>query len=635
MSKFVPSTFQNDIFEFIQHGTGNAVISAVAGSGKTTTLIHALKLIPTDKSILFLAFNKSIANELKERVPETNNIHVKTVHGFGYNTIKSDKDVEIDNHKYRKLFRDVVDNYTTKNKKLLDKYNFNREQLEDVSKMFSTLKLEEINYNDFVSNVINLCNLGRLHLINIETKVAGVIELNKLSEIHSIPNEDGESSVAWHLIRLGVYYSNVVDFTDMVSLPNILDLPTETYDYVFIDECQDLNTCQRLLMEKSIKPETGRFIAVGDPKQAIYAFAGADYESYKKLCNIPNTIQLPLSVTYRCSPLIVDRVKHINQDIESLEGMNLGVVLDDFSYKNVRDGDMVLCRQTFPVVSLCIKYITEGRKAYIIGSDISLSLITMINNCQRKTEEFTMENVFSRLYDEKSKLIDKIVTNHKLSRGEAETHSQVIMFNEKIQVIEALSDGLTNPNDVISKIHTIFSDNKKVGICLSNIHKSKGLESERVFILQPELMPSKYAKLDWQIEQENNLTYVAYTRAKTTLGFITDYDAWAQHKSQKNNVKKPTDSKHIGGVGMKMRFNVKVISKKTINGPYGESIVYEMVDDKGNIISKFGEIRREFIVGSMSGEVDINTNLSFYGIIKDHTEFNGNKITRLGKIMQH
>ena len=85
---------------------------------------------------------------------------------------------------------------------------------------------------------------------------------------------------------------------------------------------------------------------------------------------------------------------------------------------------------------------------------------------------------------------------------------------------------------------------------------------------------------------------------------------------------------------MKIRFNVRVISKKTVNGPYGESIVYEMVDDKGNIISKFGEIKKEFVVGSMSGEVDVNTNLSFYGIIKDHTEFNGNKITRLGKIMQ-
>jgi superfamily I DNA/RNA helicase len=635
MGKFVPSTFQTKIFDFIQHGNGNAVISAVAGSGKTTTLINALKLIPTDKTILFLAFNKSISNELKERVPKTDNIHVKTVHGFGYNTIRLINDVTIDNHKYRKLFRDVVDSYTTKNPKLLDKYNFNREQLDDVSKMFHTLKLEEVNYNDFVSNVINLCNLGRLHLIDVNAKVPGVMELNDLSEIHTIPNEDGESSVAWYLIKLGLHYNSVVDYTDMVSLPNILDLPTETYDYVFIDECQDLNTCQRLLMQKSIKPETGRFIAVGDPKQAIYAFAGADYESYQKLCNIPNTIQLPLSVTYRCSPLIVDRVRHINPDIEPLEGSDLGVVFNDFSYKDVKDGDMILCRQTFPVVSLCIKYITEGRKAYIIGSDISLSLVTMINNCQRKTEEFTMENVFCRLYDEKSKLIDKVVSNHKMSRSEAESQSHVIMFNEKIQVIEALSEGLTNPLEVINKIQTIFSDTKKVGICLSNIHKSKGLESDRVFILQPELMPSKYAKLDWQIEQEDNLKYVAYTRAKSTLGFITDYDAWEQHKSRKDTVKKPSESKHIGSVGMKMRFNLRVISKKTINGPYGESIVYEMVDDKGNVFSKFGDIKREFIVGSMSGEVDVNTNVSFYGIIKDHTEFRGSKITRLGKIMQH
>lgn len=635
MSEFVPSIYQTNIFDFIQHGTGNAVVSAVAGSGKTTTLINALKLIPTDKTILFLAFNKSISNELKERVPKTNNIHVKTVHGFGYTTIRNNNEVEIDNYKYRKLLRDVVDSYTTKNPKLLDKYNFDIEQLEEVSKMFHTLKLDDINYNDFVSDVISLCNLGRLHLINIEAKVPGVMELNELAEIHTIPNEDGETSVAWYLIKLGIHYSKVVDYTDMISLPNILNLPTETYDYVFIDECQDLNTCQRLLMQKSIKPDTGRFIAVGDPKQAIYAFAGADYESYMKLCNIPNTIQLPLSVTYRCSPLIVDRVKHINPDIEPLESAKLGVVFDDFSYKDVKDGDMILCRQTFPVVSLCIKYITEGKKAYIIGSDISLSLITMINNCQRKTEEFTMENVFSRLYDEKSKLIDKVVTNHKMSRNEAENTPHIIMFNEKIQVIEALSDELTNPNEVINKIQTIFSDTKKVGICLSNIHKSKGLESDRVFILQPELMPSKYAKLDWQKEQENNLMYVAYTRAKTALGFITDYDAWDQHKSRKDTVKKPSESKHIGGVGMKMKFKLRVISAKTINGPYGESIVYEMVDDKGNIVSKFGEIKREYLVGSMSADVEVNSEVSFYGIIKEHTEFRGNKITRLGKIMQH
>ena len=53
----------------------------------------------------------------------------------------------------------------------------------------------------------------------------------------------------------------------------------EGRNFVFIDECQDLNACQRSLMLKAVKPNGGRFIAVGDPAQAIYGFAGADSDS--------------------------------------------------------------------------------------------------------------------------------------------------------------------------------------------------------------------------------------------------------------------------------------------------------------------------------------------------------------------
>jgi len=70
MSKFTPSPYQQGIYDFITKGTGNAVVSAVAGSGKTTTLINALNLIPSELNVLFLAFNKSIAKELAERVPK-------------------------------------------------------------------------------------------------------------------------------------------------------------------------------------------------------------------------------------------------------------------------------------------------------------------------------------------------------------------------------------------------------------------------------------------------------------------------------------------------------------------------------------------------------------------------------------
>ena len=52
----------------MQHGVGNIVIEAAAGSGKTSTLIKALKLIPSDKKILFCAFNKDIVKELQKKI---------------------------------------------------------------------------------------------------------------------------------------------------------------------------------------------------------------------------------------------------------------------------------------------------------------------------------------------------------------------------------------------------------------------------------------------------------------------------------------------------------------------------------------------------------------------------------------
>jgi superfamily I DNA/RNA helicase len=500
--------------------------------------------------------------------------------------------------------------------------------------MANTVKNGDIDIDKFVKNVVDLSNLGRLHLIDFDTKPIGVNDLNKLADIHSINNEDGESTVAWYLSKLGLHYQDVVDFTDMIMFPNIMNLSTDVYDYVFIDECQDLNTCQRLLMEKAIKPDTGRFIAVGDPKQAIYAFAGADYESYQKLKKIPNTIELPLSVTYRCAEPIVKWVKHLNPLIKHFSKNKTGVVHETFSYKDIQDGDMVLCRNTFPIVALCIKLLSEGKKSYIIGSDIGMSLILMIENCEKKTEDFTMINVFSRLYHDKDKLIEKVMSNHKMIKSEAMEDSQVIIMNEKIQAIEVLSEGISNPHDVIRKIKELFSNDKKSGICLSNMHKSKGLESERVFIIHQELIPSKYAKLQWQIEQERNLEYVAYTRAKTTLGFVNDFDAFKSYKSQSENVVKVSESKHIGSPKMKMKFELKVVDKRNFKGPYGDTIIYEMVDKNGNLFSKFGDISEDFLLGT-DDKVEVNSRVSFYGIIKSHSEFKGNKITNLGKITQY
>jgi DNA helicase-2/ATP-dependent DNA helicase PcrA len=191
MSKFTPSKYQKDIFDFILKDDKNAVISAVAGSGKTTTLIKALEIIPDNKSVLFLAFNKSISNELKERVPKNKSIDVKTVHGFGYSILNSHNNPAIDNGKYRKLFRDIVQFFSGKDDNILKQYDFDEEHMGYVKQMAKSVINDELDVNQFTADVNTLSNLGRLHLVNFDIKPIGVSDIRTLSNIHSINNEDG------------------------------------------------------------------------------------------------------------------------------------------------------------------------------------------------------------------------------------------------------------------------------------------------------------------------------------------------------------------------------------------------------------------------------------------------------------
>ena len=632
VSKFTPSKYQKDIFKFILEDNKNGLISAVAGSGKTTTLIKALEIIPEGKSVLFMAFNKSISDEISKRVPKNKFIDVKTVHSYGNSLLSSYIETEIEPDKYRLVYKNVINFLSGKDLDSIKKYNFDQEHISYIEFIRNFTNGKDLYDTNFRNDVNKLVNLSRLHFIDFDTFSIGISELKMIANQNSIESNDYECEVSWYISKLGMYDNKIIDYTDMVFLPNLFKFDVPKYDFVFIDECQDLNTCQRLLMLQAMKPETGRFIAVGDPKQSIYAFAGADSESYKKLRQLPNTKELPLSVTYRCGKEIINQVKHINPLIKPHTKNGVGEVLENFSYLDIKDGDMVLCRNTFPVVSLCINFLCKGRKAYIIGSDIGLSLKNMIKNCEKKTEKFSMENVISRLNHEVEKMIEKIKVKNGISDREASVETTIILFKEKIQIIQALSEDIDDPLIVMEKIDKIFSDKNQEGICLSNIHKSKGLESNRVFILHPELMPSKRATLEWEIEQENNLIYVAYTRAKKTLGFITDYDAFVSTRLR--NIKKFNESKHVGSINSKLPLELSILDIRKINTTYGETVIIDMLDNSGNRLFKFGEIAGHFFKNK--DEINkIGSTVSFYAIIKEHSTFKGENVTRISNLSIH
>ena len=489
---FEPSVYQSNVFDFIENGEGNAVINAVAGSGKTTTLIQAISLIPADQKILFLAFNKDIATELSNRTTFYDNVSVSTVHSLGARTLRDMYNSKVDAGKYVK----AMNNYLKSRPELLQHIP----EAQDVK--------------TFKANIRKLINLLRLNLCR------SYDEARDICETHGLRLYGPEFHVVSTLIKWGRKIPGTIDFTDMLSLCNDLNLQPKQYDWVFIDECQDLSPAQRSLFLKAVKPG-GRFLAVGDPRQAIYGFAGADAHSFDTLCNLPNTKVLPLSICYRCPTAVIDKAKTLVADIEAREGAPEGY-FGDSSVSDVRDGDMVLCRINSPLVSLCLSYIAAGTKAYIKGRDIGASIIQLVEPMPATDIEEILMLADRALIKVQASIVKRVGCSVEYARES----SEYSILADRVLCLKALSAMCETKDELISAVKDIFSDKSREGIALSSIHRSKGLEADRVFILAPEkLMLQRAMETEMGAQQEQNLVYVAWTRAKKHLGYITDFDS--------------------------------------------------------------------------------------------------------------
>lgn len=481
--KFTPSAYQQAIFDFVLTGKGNAVIDAVAGSGKTTTIIEALKMIPAGQSIIFVAFNKSIVNELTLKVPA--GVEVRTMHSFGFGVI-------------RKNYGNVT---------------MREDKVREIAKMlFPSWNVEEGLQDGYINKVCKLVELAKMNLC-----MRGE-ELYTVAEHHNVELYNSEVENAWTVYNYSNANKKIIDMADMIFMPAFYGLASPTYDWVLVDECQDLNKAQQAILRKMVKPGTGRFIAVGDPRQAIYGFAGADANSFRELAATPNTISLPLSVNYRCGKNIIELAQSIVPQITAFEGSVDGNIDYDGKWKNIEDGDFVLCRNMKPLVKLCFELIADGKKANVRGKEIGKNLVNMLTRTKKKD----FDAAISSLYKDVEKQVSKMIRRGKTEQ-EARESSTIKGAIDKVEAIEMIGGSLRSVDRVIEKIEALFTDDKQ-GIILSTIHKAKGLESNNVFILNSELMPSKWARQDWEREQENNLMYVAYTRAKHNLVFIADYD---------------------------------------------------------------------------------------------------------------
>lgn len=269
----------------------------------------------------------------------------------------------------------------------------------------------------------------------------------------------------------------------------------------------------------------------------IYSFMGSDYRSFDELRKLPNTISLPLSISYRCSRKVVEFAKKLNNNIEAKDGANDGNVIFNASIDDINDGDMVLCRTNAPLMQLYCELTKNGKTAYIRGKDVGSNLIKTITKTKEDKLNKNLKNrgVFSKLYNNLINEIDTVMNKHHITLEMAMDDVEICQQLDVIHALEAISDDMSTSDELIKKIKTLFSDKKMKGISLSTIHKAKGLESENVFICCPSLLPSKNAKEAWEMQQEMNLEYVAYTRAKNNLLFLdeSDFSSYSVNSQQR------------------------------------------------------------------------------------------------------
>lgn len=255
----------------------------------------------------------------------------------------------------------------------------------------------------------------------------------------------------------------------------------------------------------------------------IYSFAGADAESFAKLQNLPNTTTLPLPISYRCPKKVVNLANQFVDTMECREGAPDGEIVHNVSIKDIHDGDMVLCRTKMPLIKLYMRYLRMGVKSYVRGQDIGLNLLRMVD----KTEQIVLnvslqkDGVFARLYDDLFEERNRLMIKRGMDLEDATLSNQIMNKYDSIKALEILAEGLTSARDLHDRIENVFAESAD-GVCLSTIHKAKGLEANNVYILCKTLMPSRLATQDWEKEQEQNLMYVAYTRAKYKLGFVSE-----------------------------------------------------------------------------------------------------------------
>lgn len=464
-----PTPEQASICHAVASGD-NVMVEALAGCAKSTTIHLAL---PERRSTVVLAFNKKIKDEMEKRIGPRDNVKVLTLNGLGHQAIKRSLrgSLVLDNDKVYNLAREV---------------GLKKQDLQDTITLVRAARMA-----GFVPK-----GMGR-SLVPESVWDDLVLDLD-VDPILVTPAQ----TILRKSISLAM--QGTIDYDDQIYISTLIFGSYPKFDVLFVDEAQDLSPLNHLQLSKAAGDQ---IVAVGDPHQAIYAWRGADHMSMTNLRALrPAWTDLQLSLTFRCPKSVVARQQSFVPHFRAAEGNLEGSIsrLREWTPSGGANA-AILCRNNAPLIRLAFRLLRAQVPVNFLGKDIGANMKRLYNKLSgqgRLSLESTIANAWAYAKEHPDKL-DKAESLVAI----LESHSSVD------SALKFLTEARTN------------------SISLATGHKAKGLEWDKVYHLNPALIPSKWVqdmepppgekseRYESALQQEDNLRYVIETRTKDQLLF--------------------------------------------------------------------------------------------------------------------
>ncbi len=482
----------NEQIQILEAKEDSFVINAVAGSGKTTTLLEYVKNHP-NKKILYLAYNKSLQVSLTQKLINynLNNLYVSTIHSLAYKKIGA--------HNYSLV--NELKNYI----------------LEEELSMFMLQKgksyLPSDKYVTLVKDIINFyCNSSLIQIDNkLLTKYKNNSDIN--AKVIELINENSEDLLMHvkHILscmKTGKIQA-IHDFYLKMFQLNNKALNSLNYDLILVDEAQDISDVMIAIVES----QNCSKIYVGDSFQQIYSFRYASnalkkvkYKNYSlshsfRFCDsYASTIRVFLNKFY---------LKHTDLNLK-LNGLAQSTKIGK-EFINKTEQFTIIARTTFGLIQELVNYIHKDYKFYFEGGYNSYS--------------FMNSTVYSIYYLKEKKhekiSIDEIKEFNSIK--ELENYSVDVKNQDYLNIIKFVNEFGNNIFEINKKIkEKIVTKKEDANIIFTTTHKSKGLEYNQViladdFITQKDIDNPKKNFTKDKIVDELNILYVALTRVKKAI----------------------------------------------------------------------------------------------------------------------